>query len=180
MGSTWCRFRWNQQQTLFRRNWQTLSISTGYNVYAVFTFTMNTRNSTRKKTNRFEDHTDYTTFGKTGYDEDDIDTNLHPSSLFNVDSDARNLGINDVDTNHHVHSNHNMYNSTGSSAPHKLWKIICDDNLEPHKFHSLIKGVTLHDDSKQKSAEKDIQSSVPCWRFYHRWWWSSEFFSEAA
>ena len=36
---------------------------------------------------------------------------------------------------------------TGPSANHRFWKVVRDDNLEPHRFQSLLKGLVLQDDS---------------------------------
>ena len=87
------------------------------------------------------------TFSKKGYNHDVINRNLPQPSSSNTNLDTRSLRDDDYDTIPYVYTDTNMYTPTGPSAPHKFWKTICNDNLEPHIYHLPNKGITLQDDS---------------------------------
>ena len=58
-----------------------------------------------------------------------------------------------VDTTTPARNNTTFLHHNHGSGPvpnlHKFWKVVRDDNLEPHRFHTLIKDIVLHDDSLQ-------------------------------
>ncbi len=60
---------------------------------------------------------------------------------------------NHVDTTTPARDNTTVPRHIHGSGPitnlHKFWKVVSDDNLEPHRFQTLIKDITLHDDSLQ-------------------------------
>ena len=40
-----------------------------------------------------------------------------------------------------------IFENLSHPIPHEYWKVVRDDNLEPHRFQTLIKDLALQDNS---------------------------------
>lgn len=95
------------------------------------------------------DRTTHLSHGKHSYHNDTLedDTPFPSSTTNNLHHDPTDNE--DSESEHHSPHNPDSRGIITPTAPHRFWKIIRDDNLEPHRFQSLIKGIILQDDTRQ-------------------------------
>lgn len=78
---------------------------------------------------------------------DDIDRTPNQSTDSTYDMGTTFAPNNHI-SHHHQSTNHiPNHDLISSQTPNKFWKVVRDDNLDPHCFQSLIKDITLQDDS---------------------------------
>ncbi len=118
------------------------SITNPHKSFAKLSF----RQTTHPKSSSNEDeHNVHSTLGTSPCT--DVD-NTHAVPSPSDDDFNHGLMHNDnINTNHCTAPTSNGYNFLPPATPHRYWKIVCDDNLEPHRFQSLIKGIILQDDT---------------------------------
>ncbi len=100
------------------------------------------------------DHTDknnaniYSGTNNDDDDEDDVDEDNNPNMTYSyVNSPTGSGPTPDITKTIPTGPNHPSNNAPAYPAVHKFWKLARDENLERHRFQSLIKDITLQDDS---------------------------------
>lgn len=90
------------------------------------------------------DHSDISSIDKTEHVTDINDVHNPPSTY--PYNNVHHTRTSNVDHNQHTTTHTTVLVQMVSPAPHKFWKIVQDDRLKPHRFHTLIKDIILQDD----------------------------------
>ena len=69
-----------------------------------------------------------------------------------------------LDNTNEDYATSHMANPPQSPALHTFWKVVQDENLESHRFQTLVKDVTLQDDSMHglRHFYTIIKFDMPC------------------
>ena len=114
-----------------------------------FTVLLSRQNSTNKHSPPHIDRSTHSLYDKPSHTNDKHENDPQFSSSTNNDIHHEPTDGDDYTTDCHQHQNIALRGTLTATAPHRFWKIVCDDNLEPHRFQSLVKGIILQDDTMQ-------------------------------